>query len=142
MQTMRGFSLIELMIVVAIIAILAAVAVPSYQSFVQEGRRAEGVALALDLASRQERFYTQFANYTNSADNLGYPRVNAGNAVSENGFYSATIAGTAVAGVSNGISTYVITVTPAVTDAECGALTLSNIGVRDSDNGDAAECWR
>ena len=137
MKTIRGFSLIELMIVVAIVGILAAVAVPSYQSFIQEGRRAEGVALALDIASRQERYYTQQAGYTsNLVAQLGMVAV-----TSENGFYTAAVVD-ANGNAGNDLTTYVITVTPAVTDAECGALTYTNIGVRGSANGDAAECWR
>lgn len=143
MQKTQGFSLIELMIVVAIVAILAAVAVPSYQSFVQEGRRAEGVALALDIASRQERYFTQSANYTDKAENLGYAasRRNGNNPLSENGYYEAVITGTA-AGASNAISTYSISTEPSVADAECGNLILDNIGRRTSEHGDAAECWR
>ena len=152
MQRVNGFSLIELMIVVAIVAIIAAVAVPSYQSFVQEGRRAEAVALAMDIASRQERFYTQSANYTqNLTENTN--GLGMASADSENGYYSATVTDIdGNDGTSGAIATYLIRVAPSgtFTDTDCHTFQLDNIGRRqivDSSSvvvsgAQAAECWR
>lgn len=58
-----GFTLIELMIVVAVVAILSAIAFPSYQSFVLKGRRAEARTALLELMQQQERFMTQRGTY-------------------------------------------------------------------------------
>lgn len=63
-RSQRGFTLIELMITVAIVAILAAIAFPSYTKYVQRGYRSEGIAMLTDAAARAERFYAQNNMYT------------------------------------------------------------------------------
>lgn len=63
----RGFSLIELMIAVAIVAILAAVAYPSYQQHVIRGHRAAAQAQMLDLANRQQQFLLANRAYATKA---------------------------------------------------------------------------
>ena len=68
----RGFTLIELMVVVAVVAILAAIAYPSYINQVRKSRRADAKSALLDLATRQERFFSTQNTYTNNAANLGY----------------------------------------------------------------------
>ena len=60
----RGFSLLELMIVVAIVAIIAAVAIPNYQEHSKNGRRATAAAALIDATSRQEQFFLDNKTYT------------------------------------------------------------------------------
>ena len=76
----QGFTLIELMIAVAIVGILAAVALPSYQRSIMKGRRVDAKAATLDLAAREERYFSVNNTYTNSAVSLGFRwhRVSAG----------------------------------------------------------------
>lgn len=62
-KTQFGFSLIELMIVVAIVGILAAVAYPAYTSSIQKGRRAQARTAILELLQQQERYMTQRNTY-------------------------------------------------------------------------------
>ena len=138
----KGFTLIELMVVVAIVAILAAVAVPSYQQHVIESRRAECTAFALDIASRQERHWTRSrpSAYTTSANfvaELGMPNDDQ----SENGLCTVTMSDT--------INSFEVTVAVDPADAECGSFRLNNIGQKsivvegvEITGAQAAECWR
>lgn len=63
-----GFSLIELMVVVAIIAIIASIALPSYNAYMFKARRAAGTACLVQSAQQMERFYTTNLTYVGSPD--------------------------------------------------------------------------
>lgn len=68
----RGFTLIELMIVVVIIAIIAMVAFPSYQDSIQKAKRTDGQSAVLQVMQAQERFFGQNFRYTEDLTELGY----------------------------------------------------------------------
>ena len=68
----RGFTLIELMIVVAIIAILAGIAYPSYMDQVRKGNRAKAQAFLMDLAQRQQSYLMVHRQYAQSLEQLGF----------------------------------------------------------------------
>lgn len=73
MKKSQGFTLIELMIVVVIVAILAAVAIPSYQDSVQKTRRADAKEALTRVAAAQERYFFTNNSYTNDLTKLGVP---------------------------------------------------------------------
>ena len=132
-----GFTLIELMVVVAIVAILAAVGVPSYNDYVLAGKRAEGRAFALDIASRQERHFTQFSRYAGGLTAGGAANLTMIKVTSENDEYTGSVA------LGTGNTSYVITVDPVFDDPECNNLTLDNTGLRGiTGSGTVANCWR
>lgn len=67
----RGFSLIELMIVVTIIAILSSVAIPWYGQYIQRGNRGDAIGSLQGIMDAQERFYTDRVTYTTDLTDLG-----------------------------------------------------------------------
>jgi type IV pilus assembly protein PilE len=73
MHTMRGITLIELMIVVVIIGFMAVIAYPNYRDFAARAKRNEAKAALLQIATNQERFYLQNNTYTCDMTRLGFP---------------------------------------------------------------------
>jgi type IV pilus assembly protein PilE len=130
----RGFTLIELMIVIAIVAILAAIAYPSYREQVVKTRRAEGKALLAEVSARLERCFTLHNAY-NHADCAA-----AASADSDGGWYRVNADPLTAAA-------YVLHARPqrsqATDDTRCGTLTLSHVGQRGQTGSPPAgyDCW-
>ncbi len=135
----RGFTLIELMIVVAILGVLASIALPAYQQSVRAGARSEAQSLLLQVAANQERFYSDNNSYSTNADPLSDPAV--ATLTSPNGLYQVSV--TACGGGAIG-NCFVATATPQgnQTSDSCTTLTLSNTGLRGATGDSVENCWR
>ncbi len=120
----KGFTLIELMITVAIIGILASIALPSYRQYVVESRRSEGIAMLLQVMQQQERYYTEELSYTTDLTDLGFAVANPS---SQNSNYTIS----AAACGSDPVNRCVLLTAAAQGDQTVdGNLTLNSRGVR------------
>lgn len=128
-----GFTLVELMVVVAIVAILAAIAIPSYQESVRKGRRAQATADLAELAQNLERHFTvnnTYASYVINAPLNRSPRTGTAH-------YTISFAANPTR------TAYVLRAVPTGSHAgdKCGTYTLSNTGARTVSGADLETCW-
>lgn len=137
----RGFTLLELVIVVLVIAILSAIAVTQYARYGYRARRADGQELLMRVANAQERYYGTFNTYGGEpvTTSLKFGSVN-----SEKGYYSVKITFTDL------VKGYVATATPVPTGDQakdvCGALSIDSKGVKlpaltDTKANANGRCW-
>ena len=132
----RGFSLMELMSVLAIVGILSMVAYPSFMQNIRESRRTDAQVVLTRTAQNLERFFSTNNSYTVNTGQLGVT-----NGLSDREDYVITV-GPGATGIG---SSYIITATAAagstqVDDAGCTVLTLDSLGRRTPDPG-ASDCW-
>ena len=143
MKVQHGFTLIELIIAVAIVGILAAIAYQSYTKHIQHGYRSEGIAMLTDGVARMERYYAQNNTYA-AADltALGFATGVAPNkvtvdtpAASQSGKYKLSFKG------APGATTYTFQVVPQDAQASdsCGTLSIDQTGVKSPVT---ATCWK
>jgi type IV pilus assembly protein PilE len=145
-RRVAGFTLIELMVTLVVAAILISIAVPSYQTQVRKSRRTEARNAVMDLATREERYYSVNNAYTNVALELGYGTDNA--AISGrpigSGYYTVSVDlkkpdPAATPPVRAG---FTITATAAGTqskDSPCQKFVVDEVGTQTSTP--STECW-
>ena len=125
----KGFTLIELMIVIVIVGILASIVVPSYMDSIKKGKRADAQGVLMNAANNMERFFTSNGNYSGAA--AGTTFIN-----------QAPTTGTAIYNVSvePTASSYVLTAAPVDPGSMAGdgSFTLSSTGAR---TWGANNCW-
>lgn len=140
-QNGAGFTLLELMIVVAIVGILAAIAFPSYQEHVRKTRRADAQAALMELSQFMERHYTANGKYltaTNAAPTLPFTEAPKDGATK---YYDLRFP----TGTAPTANAYTLEAVPkgAMTGDVCGTLTLTNTGAKSQASGQTqATCWR
>jgi len=128
MQKQTGFSLIELLAIISIIAILTTITHPLYQRYLIRTKRARAEAQLIDLASRMEAFYTKHNSYQNATlADLGFK--------THQNAYRFTI-------TTPTPQHYTLTATPTTLDPLCGQLILNNYGSKHiNGTGTIQACW-
>ncbi|WKJ89763.1 type IV pilin protein [Methylomonas montana] len=150
MNKQQAFTLVELMVTVAIVGILAAIAIPNYQESVKKSRRADAEGALLGLANAMERRFTEANSYCDAGgadganscgaagtNDTGSPSIYpAQSPASGNAAYALTISAVTA-------NTYTLLATPTGAQAndKCGTLTLTNTGVKGVSSASVAECW-
>ena len=142
-----GFSLIELMIVVAVIGILAAVAIPSYHDSILKGKRAEARTALTELLQQEERYMTQKNTYLAFSNSAGTTtpasaattfKVFSGDTLAKASYYLS-----ADACPSSTIADCVrLTATPVMADAEAGNLQILSSGTKTCTGTKTSVCWK
>jgi type IV pilus assembly protein PilE len=137
----RGFTLVELMVVIVIASILMAIAIPSYKNSIRKSRRTDAKTALLDLAGREERYFSTNGAYSTAFGQLGYP--SWGTAFG--GGYYTMAQPVVVAGTANLVATFALQADPVagsdqVKDTACGSFRLNSTGVQ-TVSGTATDCW-
>lgn len=130
----RAFSLIELLIALAIVGILAAVCYPAYQQYVLRSYRAEAMQQLLQIANIQEQQLADFGQYTTELSNLGLT-----SNVTASGRYQISIL------LNNAASEYQLIATAVgvqSADSSCPSFELNHLGQQNATNSVALSCWQ
>lgn len=142
MKKNKGFTLIELMVALAIVGLLVAVALPSYQQSVRKSHRADAQITLSSLATQQEKFYFRANNYTDDfADIINGLDPETTTVDSNEGFYEITLT------AGPGLRSWSMTAVPQggqASDTVCAEITLTNTGAKtakDADGNVSTECW-
>ena len=143
-RSAAGFTLIELMIALVIAAILMAIAVPAYQAQVRKSRRTEAKTALLDLASREQRYYSVQNAFSSSFVDLGYATGAPPASVTVgSGYYTVTLT-TAVANPPGFLLTATATGVQTA-DTTCNSFTVDNTGLQQAYDStgtlNTANCW-
>ena len=142
----KGFTLIEVLIVLVIIGILTAIAIPAYRQYVVRAARHQAEATMLNLSQMEERYYSNNYNYYAVTAVAPAPEPNGWSNFSGDGMsvrkYDIAVY---VPNPNNNTNpaSYLIQASPSngFDDPDCGILTLDNMGLKGNAQGSVATCW-
>ena len=130
---LRGFTLVELMIVIAIVGILGAISMSFYGNYVTDANRTDGRMVLTQTAASLEKCKALYSIYNSANCNVAFP------VTSDESLY--TVAATVISG-----ATFLLTATPVAGgyqagDTDCTTLTLTSSGIESGTGADVTECW-
>jgi len=134
-----GVTLLELMIVLAIVSILASMAIPGYRQYTIRGHRAEGAMTLMQMAANQEKFYLQNNTYASTNADLGFP-----GGASEHGYYALAVN----VGNATNFQVQATAQNEQSDDTDCAILAIDETGFRYGGPGPIGagsndpDCWR
>ena len=134
-QMHRGWTLVELLVAVTVLAILMSLALPAYNAQILKSRRADGQALLYEVAQRQQQFFTSNNQFTETIGTGGLEL--SGN--SQDGYYTLSVSRPTT-------TTYTLTATavaPQTADTSCGNFSLTSLNVKGCTAAEcvASKCW-
>ncbi|PKG40794.1 type IV pilin protein [Psychromonas sp. Urea-02u-13] len=133
-----GFTLVELLVTITIIAILSSVAYPSYVSYVQKTRRTEAQSALVDLANKQEMYYLDHHVYASNLDSdLG---MGANPFITDNGYYS--LATSSAESTAIGFTLTATAISSQLADSDCATLSISHDHEKKATNANSTNCWK
>jgi type IV pilus assembly protein PilE len=141
-----GFTLVELMVAVAVVAILATIAAGTYSAQVQKARRTDARSAIMDLAGREEKLFSTTNAYSSVPANLGYVGAAFPLNVGSN-YYQINVVVPDPAQAALTPTTYIITATPIgpqASDTQCTSLSVNQLGVQTfttAGGGTQQNCW-
>lgn len=142
-----GFTLIELMVVIAIVALLVMVAIPAYDGYVRKTQRSIGKAELMSVMARQEQFFVNNKQYATTLTDLGYTAspyainrdgdevaVTAASRIYQIAISDATVAAFTLQAIPQGSQ---------AKDTQCGTLQITSVGVKSivDSSGSVSDCW-
>jgi len=136
MNSSKGFSLIELLMAIAIIGIITAIAVPSYAGYMKKARRTDAMDMLQRAAGEQERFLSEQNRYATSMQEMGF---SANQEPSKEGHYMISV-------ISANATQYLLTANPVAggqqaDDTDCLALSLRSNGQKSAAGPLGIKCW-
>lgn len=138
-SAVSGFTLIELMIVVAVVAILASIALPAYNDSIRKGRRGQAKADLVELAQTLERHYTVHGRYDADRDGTAYALPFTSSPKTGTAFY------TLAANPARTATTFTLTAVPVAGTGQasdtCGTLSINQAGTKSATGGTPQVCF-
>ncbi|MCP3673102.1 MAG: type IV pilin protein [Gammaproteobacteria bacterium] len=137
-QRQNGFSLLELMIVVALMGIIMSIALPSYQDSIQKARRSDAMSALMDAANRQEQFMLDNNSYSTNLADIGMV-----NPTPEGHYNIAIVEATVACPITR---CYVLSATadgdsPQSEETKCTVYRLTSVGAKTNDGTLGTDCW-